>query len=320
MKKVFHGYINKYQFFPKFCIYDKFSQKRISEFNKSEATLYLIVKTPKVKFLPESFHVTKNYCIKGFLQVKDRKIEIIFSAAKAWFDSPNIKNRFRNIEEFTDFYMERWRFYDGRTVSNPEKYSLVTTINLEESNENYLRINCALGNSLADMKDGDLILTPYQLISFFEIDCLEDLEIIYIGKSNDDTWKRIYNHNKWGLIEEHREADEDLLVYFMSLDKSSINQKNHDGLTMIIRDESELSVEDATNIMEAALIIYFVKDKKFNLQLVGADISAIETVRKVLLPAGYDRIFVEMDLDGPFGFLGSACINPSRSHNIEYHI
>jgi len=320
LSKAFHGYIDKYQFFPKSSIYDEFNKERVSEFNRHSATLYFIVKTPKVKFIIDSFEIVDNFCIRGSFLIDDKTIDVIFNAAKIWFDAPVIKEKFKDIDKFTDYCMSQWGGPEIEGASNAEKYISSSEINLDKSNENYLRINCALSTALSNGKNKELILTPYQLINFFEMDCLGNLEIIYIGKSNDDTWRRIYNHNKWGLIEEFHESTDELLIYFMSLDKSYIENQQLDGLNVTHRNESELSIEDATNIMEASMIIHFMKEKKFNIELVGSNISTIKSVKEELLPNNYNKILVEVSLDGLFGYLGSPSIEASNNHKIEYEI
>ncbi len=321
MKKIFHSYIKKYQFFPKSAIYDNYAKQRISEFNRHDATLYLIVKTPKIKIVPSSFKVVDNFCIQGQFSINDELIDIVFNAAKVQFDDPNVKKHFKTLDKLTSYCMDQWSLPKSDTISNAEKYANATQIDLEKSSEHYIHINCALGYSLkGGNKGGEIILSPYQLISYFDMDCIHKLEILYIGRSNDDTWKRIYNHNKWGLIAEHHKPQDDLIVYFLELDKSFIKITQNNNTTLLHRDESELSIKDATKATESALITYFIRKKLFNIEHVGGDIKTTKVVCDVLRPAGYNKIAVELYLDGLFGMLGSESVKSSGYHKIEYEL
>lgn len=320
MKKAFHGYIDKYQFFTKTGIYDEHNKYRISEFNRHKATLYFIVRTPKVKFLPKTFRIVSNYCIEGKLEINGKKTEIIFNAAKIWYKLKEAQAKFDDIDDFTDHCMSQWGGPDLKGFTNSQKYAAASNIDTQKSDENYLRINCAIATSVSKGKQKEIIITPYQLINYFDMDCLEELEIIYIGKSNDDTWKRIYNHNKWGIIEEFRDNQDELLVYFMSLDKSSVHRGNYGQVNINSRQESELKIEDATKVMEASMIIHFMNEKKYNIEHVGKDISKVKSVRDELIAKGYDKIIVEVSLDGLFGLLGSSSIPSAGYHKIEYEI
>ncbi len=319
-KKIFHSYIKKYQVFSKAAIYDKFAKHRISEFNRHEATLYFIVKTPKITIVPSSFKVIENFNIKGKFFIEGQLVDIVFNAAKVQFDDPAIKKRFKTLGEFTNSCMNRWTFPQSKSMSSSVKYANATTINFEKSSANYIHINCALRRVITKSENGELILSSYQLINFININCIRNLDILYIGKSNDDTWKRIYNHNKWGLIEEYRESRDDLLIYFLQIDKNHINFANEHKTTLVQSYESELSIEDATTATESALIIYFISKKLFNIDYVGSDIKKTKIVREVLQPKGYNQIVVELCLDGFFGILGSESITPSDYHMIGYEI
>lgn len=317
MKKYFLSHIKKYQIFPKRSIYGDYAKNLISEFNKHEATLYFLVKTKKVTFLPESFRAIGNYCFIGFLEVAGKKHEIIFNAAKMHYDNKQISKRFASVEDFCNFSMKEWRNEKFPNLKNDEKYASIAYVDLNESSPNQIVINCPLGRKISG-SDTKIIVTPYQLIMFFDIDCLSDLEILYIGKSNDNTWKRIYNHNKWGLVDENVLPDEEIIVYFLQLDKSDVDMGDFGNSVFFMRkQESEVPIEDATIAIEAAMISHFIESKKFNDHHVGKELGKIDVIQSKLKSKGYTDLVVEVSLDGLFGVLGTKKTGFGGYHKIE---
>lgn len=318
--KILSTYVKNFQFFPKSSIYDDDAKYRISEFNRHVATLYLIVRTKKVRFLPETFRVGADYSFLGLVDIAGNQHPIQFSCVDILFKHPDIKKNFRTREDFIEFCMRQWHDSARPYLTSSQKYAEEAFVDTEKSKANRLVVECPVRRSITKEQIGEVILSPYHLLNTANTACLAPLEIIYIGKSNDDTWKRIYNHNKWGLIEEHKDESEELLVYFLEIDKSSIVDHSVNGFRMIARDESELSIEDATVATEAALINYFVKEKKFNDQHVGSDITKSETIIKRVKSRGYTDLVVECDLEGPFGVLGTKSSGFSRRHSVEYKL
>lgn len=216
--------------------------------------------------------------------------------------------------------MRQWQDPAHPHLNSSQKYAAKARIDINRSTENRLVVECPVKYSITKEHNGEVVISPYQLINLENINYPATLEILYIGKSNDDTWKRIYNHNKWGLIEENRDETEELLVYFLEIDKSTILDQNLNGLRVIARDESELTVEDATVVTEAALINYFVKEKKFNDQHVGSDIRKSDTIVNKVKSRGYTDLAVECELEGPFGIIGTQSSGFSRRHSVQYKL
>lgn len=319
MKTYYHSYIKKFQFIPKSRLYDEDSKSTISEFNKHEATLYCIVKTPKIVFLPETFSVDKNYNLIGKVKIGNDNIkEIKFNAVEILYQLPQLKENFSTLEIFCDTYMNLYN--ELPLLSNNLKYNKLSSIDINNSNESIIRLNCPIVKAITKGKGLYSDLRIYQLINYFNIDILEDLEVQYIGKSNDNTWNRLYNHNKWGLLEEHRDKrEEDYLVYFLQLEDIKINISGRDNLSTIHKDNN-INLVDATKITEASLINYFIKNKKFNKEMVDIDLAKWDFIKKKLSDNGYTDVVVELYLDGLFGNLGTIDIGYKSYHQIEYKI
>lgn len=318
--KFLSTYVKNFQFFPKSAIYDDDAKYRISEFNRHVATLYFIVRTKKACFVPSTFNVDLDYSFSGTIDIDSQKQCIQFSCVEMLYQEPYIQKNFSSCNDFAEYCMRQWKDPSRPYLTSRQKYADKALINLNKSTASKLVIECPVNYSITREHTSEIVLSPYQLINQTNENYPSLLEIIYIGKSNDDTWRRIYNHNKWGLIEEHRDETEELLVYFLEIDKSSINDESYNGFRIIMRDESELSIEDATVATEAALINYFVKEKKFNGQHVGSDITKSDTIINKVRSHGYTDLVVECKLEGPFGVLGTEPTGFKRRHSVQYKL
>lgn len=318
--KILSTYAKNFQFFPKSSIYDDDARYRISEFNRHVATLYFIVRTKKARFLPGSFKVGTDYFFRGVIDIAGHQLPIQFSCVDMLFQAPGVQEAFPTQNDFVDYCMRQWQDRVHPHLTSSQKYAAKALVDKNRSTENRLIVDCPVKCIITKENVGEVVLSPYQLINLAVANYPTALEILYIGKSNDDTWKRIYNHNKWGLIEENRDETEELLVYFLEIDKSTILDQNLKGLRVIARDESELTVEDATVATEAAFINYFVKEKKFNDQHVGSDIAKSDTIINRVKSRGYTDLVVECELEGPFGVIGTHSSGFNRRHSVQYKL
>ncbi len=320
LPKILSTYVKKFQFFPKSSIYDADAKYRISEFNRHVATLYFIVRTKKARFLPKTFAIGQDYTFAGLIDIAGYEIPIEFSCVEMLFQSLEIQKKFPTQDAFAHYCMRRWQDPSRPQLTSSQKYEAKAMVDMNRSTGDRLIVDCPVKYAITREHIGEVTLSPYQLINLSGLRYPWPLEILYIGKSNDDTWKRIYNHNKWGLIEEHRDDSEELLVYFLEIDKSTISDQSFGGLRVIARDESELTVEDATVATEAALINYFISEKKFNDHHVGSDITKSDTIINRVKTRGYTDLIVECDLEGPFGTIGTKSSGFNSRHSIQYSL
>lgn len=320
MSKTLHTHIKKFQLFPKSAIYDEDAKYRISEFNRHEATLYFIVRTTKASFLPNTFRLAGEYLLSVEIDVGGTRNLVEFSTADMLHSYPEIAKRFKTVKEFGDYCMNQWRDPNRPNLSGAQKYAEKISVDMNRSTSEKLILDCPLKFSVTKEHNGSTTLSPYQLLNINDIQYPDKLEILYIGKSNDDTWQRIYNHNKWGLIEEHRDrAKEELLIYFLEVDRSQIDLKGTKDFIFVDRRPSELSLLDVTLATEAALINFFIKDKKFNDKHVGSDIRKTDAIARVKAQ-GYADMLVEVGLDGPFGGVGAYSAGFAEHHLAFYEL
>jgi len=261
-----------------------------------------------------------DFTFLGSVIVDKAEYPVRFSTVELLYAKPELRKAFPSIQELTEYCMSKWGDLSAPNLTSAEKYAAKASIS-SRSSEEKLIVDCPIRYCLTREHIGDTEIFPYQLVNLKGMKILSPLEILYIGKSNDDTWDRIYNHNKWGLVEEHRNESEDLLVYFLEIETSKlVETMSKNSVPIITRDKSELSIESATSATEAALINYFIKEKRFNIEHVGSDLSKTKSIVDNVKSLGYDRIIVESNLVGPFGKLGTSATGYKWAHKAVYEL
>lgn len=320
MSQILSTYIKNFQFFPKSAIYDEDAKYRISEFNRHVATLYFIVRTKRATFIPSTFIATQNFSFCGIVEVDGKQINVEVNTADFLHSFPGMKDRFATSNHLAEYIMRRWDHPAQVNLTSGEKFVKNAFVDHAKSGASRLVVECPLRNGIARERIGTTTIAPYQALNVSGVIYPSPLEILYIGKSNDDTWDRIYNHNKWGLIDEHRVEDQELLVYFLEIDKNTVIEEALQGASLIVRDKSDLSIEDATLATEAALINYFIREKKFNHHHVGSDIAKSDMIVDRIKARGYTDLIVECDLLGGFGALGTKSVGYKNRHFVEFKL
>ncbi|MEC4728931.1 hypothetical protein HWQ46_25795 [Shewanella sp. D64] len=322
--KYFNTYVSQYMYQPHYRIFEEKNIKILEELEIiSKSTIYAIVKTSKVKFIPSSFEMTTNYCVEGKLLVDGKQYNVIFNMAKYWFDgesdlSKGLKSRFKTINEFVDYALSDFIAIDGSNVSNSEKYRRLAQVK-PDSTEEQLNVRCPIASGMNNGEPVDANLFVYQLINHYDMDLLSKLEICYIGKSNRSTFKRLKNHEKWGpiLSSKHNEHF-DYFAYFFVIDEATIYKLNANKNHLVLRTWSKLPNGVITSICEATLINYFKPD--FNKEFVNTDILNVKVVKDWLVAKGFDAIMTEVELEGLMGQLGTKLKPYSGRHVFEISI
>ncbi|MFG7352623.1 hypothetical protein ACGMNB_16780 [Shewanella oncorhynchi] len=308
-KKYFSTYVSQYMYQPHYRIFDDKNVKILEESKIiSNSTIYAIVKTPKVRFVPSSFKVTNNYCLQGKLVVNGKQHNVIFNMAKYWFNgesdlSISLRTKFRTIEEFVEYALSGFRSIAGVRYSNSEKYNRLTIIK-PDSSEEQLNIICPIASGMNEGVPVEANLFVYQLINHYDIDLLSDLEICYIGKSNRSTFDRLKKHEKWGPILSSRHNEHyDYFAYFFVINEALIYKLNSNSNDLMLRTSSFLPKGAITSICEATLINYFKPD--FNKEFVNTDIRNVKVIKNWLVAKGFNSIMTEVELEGLMGRLGT---------------
>ncbi len=316
----FSSHINEFHVVEKDILFNDLAKTNFTDFHKKESTTYLLVKTRKIKFIPDSFSVMENYCICGDVFVGGKKQTVVFNVAKLLFEQSGVKNKYSGWEEWADSVMSNWQLDEDKAASGSAKYKRTSSIDLTQSTSDLLYINCKLWQSI---KKGDTsvrtVVSTVQTANMFDWYVFDKLEVLYVGKSTDGVLNRAANHNKWGEITSHLDDDEMLLVYFMSISKTSVYKKTIGPVTLISEiDDKSLDIESVSLITEAALIKYFFDEKKYNKDIVNQDFESVKAVKNKLVKRGYGSANVALMLDGVMGYVGTEKSGFHNEHKFEY--
>ncbi|WP_228892980.1 hypothetical protein [Pseudoduganella aquatica] len=304
---LFSSYVTEYHPLEKDLLYHELSKNHFDEFHRKKSTLYLIVKTRRIRFLPGSFRIGAGFRITGIVTVGDRTELVTFNVAKFLFPRHGARSGCASWEDWAEKVMAGWGFPCTGQDTAAEAYRKNSSIDLERSTEELLWIDCKLWQGMAG---GNLalrtIVSPVQLAHSFDWDLLAPLEVIYVGKSKNGVLMRARNHNKWGKITTDLGPDEVAIVYFMRIATRTV-RKRRIGPYYSFEElqDSDIDPDSAVKITEAALIQHFFEEQKLNVQIVRQDFREVDSVKNKLVKRKYAAVCVELLLEGVFGKMGT---------------
>ena len=103
-------------------------------------------------------------------------------------------------------------------------------------------------------------LNIYRIINLFNINIVNDLEIIYIGQSLKSTLDRLKDHNKWGEIFSSDRLSPEVnsyLVYTFNFDQADTLVSYINGTPIILNIDSEIEKKIIVDNLEIAFISYY---------------------------------------------------------------
>lgn len=321
MDKKFHTFIKKYQFHPFERIFDEDIQDVIkTTFTEKESTIYAIVETDKISFLPETFKSIGNYSIQGSMTIGGKLEHVVFNIAKTWYDSDSqmsrkLQEKFKTYENFLNFHMSQYQDYKNPKLSNAEKYHSLVEVDLEKSDTNSLFVKCPIASAGNGGLPAYAQLFTFQTLNFFSAECISDLDILYIGKSTSNTFERLKNHEKWGPIMAGMSSEKNYLVYFFEIENNLFFEEKLGGLNVRLQAENNLPKDAITKLCEASLINYY--KPRFNKEHTASLIGDSEIVKKWLKKNDYTELITEVELDGLMGRLCTKSQPYKRRHAIN---
>ena len=309
MENIFNTYIKRYLSQPFERLFDKEHAKLINgHYINQAATLYAIVEVPKISYIPQSFYPIDNYCFVGQIETGGKNHTVMINVAKTWYEtesplSADLRKRFESLEDFTNYSMSKFSTMEGSNLSNQEKYRSLAEVNVHSSTSDHLSIQCPIAIAGSNGKHPTAELPIYQIVNMFDIDCIEQVETIYIGMSEAGTFNRLRKHDKWGEIMANQNPNCDYLVYFFELDDSQIVKDKLQDVNILIRDDTYMDKKSIAQLCEASLINFY--KPRHNRQHKHSDIKQADIVKSKLLAKGYNQISTEVELSGILGRLGT---------------
>ncbi|MBB6244114.1 hypothetical protein [Rhodanobacter sp. MP1X3] len=315
-ERAFVSYIREFQPVAKDTLYSAPDKNVFSDFHRKKSTVYMIAKTKKMSFVIDSFRVIDDFCILGKVLVGGRTEDVMFNIAKLLFEKSGVTHKYDGWRSWADRVMSAWAIKEESHLSSSQKYRRGSRIDLDLSNETRLYIECMLYQSIGNGNTSRrVIVQPLDLAHMFDWYLLDDIEILYVGKSKSSVLNRAINHNKWGEITTDLKSDEFAFVYFMDIEQSSIMKESLGPISLITNTtDDELDRDSIALITEAALIKHFFSEEKYNREIVSQDIIAVKSVREKLIERGYTALRVDLILEGVFGVFGTKKTGITRSH------
>ncbi|EKO3608556.1 hypothetical protein M3914_003354 [Vibrio metschnikovii] len=308
-EKIFHTYIKTFRYHPFERLFDKSIKGFVKDsFTDENSTLYAIVRTKRVEFITESFYPISNYCVVGQVKCGEKVYSVMFNVAKTWYYSESdvsirLKNRFKTFDEFTKHFMDQYGNPEKPEISNSDKYMSLASIDLEQSTSKSLFVDCPIARAMNTGKSMCAELPIYQVLNMFDVDCMESLDICYIGKSTASTFDRLRKHEKWGPIMAQKRDDEDYLVYFFEIADNEISRDHNGLINYVRRDRNNLPKDALVRLCEASLINFYKPE--FNDEYVDTELANSGLYHKWLKGNGYTKVVTEVELEGLLGRLGT---------------
>lgn len=301
MPRYLCSHIKRYNFFPARRLFTADADVHRKFLAGRKYPIYFIVKTRRLRFVPNKCRVGYGFDVHCTVTNGDAEFRGTANMADLWYAMDAMKMHFTSKEEMAAYLLARnpnWLF---RRLPSAINYKLSSQIVSKDPSQT-LTIHCALKRNMN--KEGDAVtdLHAYQMANQYGWDCVDNLKVMYIGKSDAGTFDRLVNHEKWGRILTSLHEDEDVLVYFMEIDGDDYSIEARNGVSIIERSDAAIDFEDLVGITEMALISYF--SPEMNEQHTKRDIGLTKLARK--LGKTYDEFKIEVDLDGVMGRLGTA--------------
>jgi len=296
MKKVLRLTITKYHFAIQEELNDDIAMKALKGNKEIKSTkLYSIVQTNRMYVNFNSFSVDKDYNISLNIHI-NKKLKILkFNLMKYYFELH--KKSFENLDFFIKYLEDqvlKIKYFEKNNISKNEIYKFINILK-DYSYSSVICLRCPFDYVLSNYQYDAVSLNIYRILNHFNIKNIrDDLEIIYIGKSLDDTLQRLKTHEKWSEVQtkdrKNPNNDYDYLVYMFNFTQDDIDFTN---ILNLIKD-STYNVKDIVDNLETALISHYKPMLNKNKKDINFQNS--EFVKKELKDNGYDGLIIYKDM------------------------
>lgn len=299
-KKYLRLYVKDYTFANSEELYNRDTYKKLRNHHLVKTTkLYAIVKTKKIIFDKKTCKIDKNYKVICDILADNKVYKIEFNLLELYYEQFGqdfyVYEDFKNKLE--DILLNTMDFGENITLTKDNLYKQISLYN-DQQNDKNLTFVCPFYYVICGKKTALITLNIYRIINLLKIDCVNDLEILYIGKSMKDTMKRLKNHNKWGEIftlDKKYQENYDYLIYVFNIDKADthINHLNEKNI-FLLNIDSNIDLQNAVKNLEIAFISYY--KPLLNEKHIDTNFSKTTFVTKELINLGYTNLIVEMNL------------------------
>jgi len=296
VKKILSLTIDKYHFAIQEELNDEVALKALKGNQEiKSAKLYSIVQTNRMYVNFDSFSIDKNYNISLNVHINNKLKVVKFNLMEYYFES--YENYFKSLDSFINFLEKqimKLEYFKQNIISKNEIYKFINIIE-DYSYSSVICIKCPFDYILCNGEYDSVFMNIYRILNHFNIKNIrDDLEMIYIGKSLDDTLQRLRTHEKWSEVHtkdrKNPNNDYDYLVYMFNFKQDDIDFTN---IFSPIKD-SNYKIEDIVDNLETALISHF--KPMLNKKKIDIDFPNSEFVKKELKNNGYDGLIIYKDM------------------------
>lgn len=296
MKKILRLTITKYHFAIQEELNDEVALKALKGDEEIKSTkLYSIVQTNRMYVNHDSFSIDKDYNISLNIHINNKLKVVKFNLMEYYFEL--YKSFFKSLDTFINFLEEqvmKLEYFEQNPISKNEIYKFINIIE-DYSYSSVICIKCPFDYILSSCKYDSVFMNIYRILNHFNIKNIkDDLEIIYIGKSLDDTLQRLKTHEKWSEVHtkdrKNPNNDYDYLVYMFNFKQDDIDFTN---MLNPIKD-SKYNIEDIVDNLETTLISHF--KPMLNKKKIDVDFPNSKFVKKELKDNGYDGLIIYKDM------------------------
>lgn len=298
MKIFLRLYITKYNFAMQEELHNKTMFNILKNIPEIKMTnLYAIVQTDSMTIDTNSINISSSYDLSCNVIINKKKETIKFNLLKYYYEE--LEEKKISFDKFVEYLETNLLTVEPFKSNNEKKENLYKHIEIvkDMSINAQISLKCPFYWFFSQYKHDLVILNLYRVFNHFNIDILNELEIIYIGKSMNSTIDRLKEHNKWSAViakdKMNPDADFDYLVYVFNFDKVETSFENiTDNDILVLNYKSEYDLEKLVKNLEIAFISHY--KPLLNKDYVDTVFEETDFVKKELVELGYSNLMIEM--------------------------
>jgi hypothetical protein len=318
--KIFNPYLVDSIFILPLQLYGEYGKQLelIPEFRGS--TIYFIVKRKKLRFVLNEVMLEDNL-FKFTISVSGQQVlthQIPLTRLLTGEDKP---------ETIEPIIIPVLSFFHLRLLE-PQYYPYpIVGVSIDKSKSNEKILSLKIWTS--DGKSNEKPIFPYALMHSVGAGVDDFSEILYIGKSLNMKKRTLVHKKIQQALAEVDETEDDIYIYFFTLREQRVllnageyckRLGSHSVLgSRTFGDMVEITDEGRTNLVEMALINYFIP--KYNDHHTKSQIPLNQQVKDLLKANNYTILRIDISFDDDvFMKFGSAYVKPKQHHTIDYSL
>lgn len=323
MKKILRLYITKYNFAMQEELHNEMMFNILKSIPEIKMTnLYAIVQTNSMTIDTNTIKISSSYDLSCNVLINKKKKTIKFNLLKYYYEG--LEEKKISFNEFIEYLETNLLTIKPFKSDNEKKENLYKHIEIikDMSINAQITLKCPFYWLLSNGTHYSVTLNLYRVFNYFNINILNELEIIYIGKSMNSTINRLKEHNKWSAViakdKMNPDADFDYLVYVFNFDKVETSFENiTDNDILVLNNKSEYNLEKLVENLEIAFISHY--KPLLNKDYVDTIFEETDFVKKKLVELGYTNLTIEMIINED-SLMGKIKTPKAKSQSVDINL